>query len=238
MIKRMLVEKLKEEKDTAIVVLNGYAGETINGVEKKGDLWCITGQNDHVGMPLTVKQLISALEGIEDNERIYLGNTELEELLYVMSCTANKHLVWLEVESDNDMGEELSAMFEQLATYGEDELVAYSDMLDQGITVEMVREYLGDEQADHMKEFCMEHGLLDEDEADEIPAKVFKVRLEHAVELFVRASSEEKVQDWLHCNTPASVKGLLEQNERYIDEDYNETILCECMGNSIEDITI
>lgn len=36
----------------------------------------------------------------------------------------------------------------------------YSEMLETGIDIKMVRKYLGDDAADHMKDFCKEHGLI------------------------------------------------------------------------------
>lgn len=36
----------------------------------------------------------------------------------------------------------------------------YSEMLETGIDIKMVRKYLGDDVADHMKVFCIEHGLI------------------------------------------------------------------------------
>lgn len=43
---------------------------------------------------------------------------------------------------------------------GKDELDVYSEMLETGIDIKMVRKYLGDDVADHMKDFCKEHGLI------------------------------------------------------------------------------
>lgn len=40
------------------------------------------------------------------------------------------------------------------------ELDFYTDLLETGITVDMVRKYMNDETADHMRDFCKEHGLL------------------------------------------------------------------------------
>lgn len=55
----------------------------------------------------------------------------------------------LETENDNDMREEIQARFD-----------AASEMLETGIDIKMVRKYLGDDVADHMKDFCKEHGLI------------------------------------------------------------------------------
>lgn len=43
---------------------------------------------------------------------------------------------------------------------GKKDLDVYSEMLETGIDIKMVRKYLGDDVADHMKDFCKEHGLI------------------------------------------------------------------------------
>ena len=40
-----------------------------------------------------------------------------------------------------------------------DELDFYMDLLEIGITVDMVRKYMSDNHADIMEKFCEEHGL-------------------------------------------------------------------------------
>ena len=66
----------------------------------------------------------------------------------------------LETENDNDMREEIQARFDAALEDGKDELDVYSEMLETGIDIKMVRKYLGDDAADHMKDFCKEHGLI------------------------------------------------------------------------------
>lgn len=61
-----------------------------------------------------------------------------------------------------DMGEAISARIQQALENDEDELDFYIEMLENGIDVEMVRKFVGDEAAEHMQEFCEEHGLLDD----------------------------------------------------------------------------
>lgn len=52
------------------------------------------------------------------------------------------------------------ARFDAALEDGKDELDVYSEMLETGIDIKMVRKYLGDDAADHMKDFCKEHGLI------------------------------------------------------------------------------
>lgn len=59
-----------------------------------------------------------------------------------------------------DLAEELQTMFDNAIADGTDELDVYSQMLEQGIGIEMVRKCLGDGPADVMERFCKEHGLI------------------------------------------------------------------------------
>lgn len=88
----------------------------------------------------------------------------LYDLLYSHHRTLKKEkidtTVVLETENDNDMREEIQARFDAALEDGKDELDVYSEMLETGIDIKMVRKYLGDDAADHMKDFCKEHGLI------------------------------------------------------------------------------
>lgn len=66
----------------------------------------------------------------------------------------------METESENDIGEEIGVRFENALENWDDELDFYMDLIETGITVDMVRKYMDDETADHMKTFCEEHGLI------------------------------------------------------------------------------
>lgn len=59
-----------------------------------------------------------------------------------------------------DMSDEIQARFDDAIENGTDELDVYMEMLETGIDVPMVRKHLGDEAADHMQDFCEEHGLI------------------------------------------------------------------------------
>ena len=58
------------------------------------------------------------------------------------------------------MAAEISARLEDAAEKGVDESDVYGLMLEQGINVEMVRKYMGDAAANHMQEYCEEHGVV------------------------------------------------------------------------------
>ena len=62
--------------------------------------------------------------------------------------------------SDSNMKTVLENQFKCAINSGQDELDFYIALLGIGITVGMVREYLGDDAADCMQQFCEEHGLI------------------------------------------------------------------------------
>lgn len=108
---------------------------------------------------MTVKTLIEKLSHYNKDAIIHLHHREGEELLFALAFQNDDTIVVLETENDNDMREEIQIRFDA-ALDGRDELDVYSEMLETGIDIKMVRKYLGDDVADHMKDFCKEHGLI------------------------------------------------------------------------------
>lgn len=108
---------------------------------------------------MTVKTLIEKLSHYNKNAIVRLHHREGEELLFALAFQNDDTTVVLETENDNDMREEIQVRFDA-ALDGRDELDVYSEMLETGIDIKMVRKYLGDDAADHMKVFCVEHGLI------------------------------------------------------------------------------
>lgn len=111
---------------------------------------------------MTVEKLIKRLEKHNKDAKVKLHTKDGEEVLFVVSLIGDEKNVYLECESDNDMSEEISARMQYAVENNLDELDFYMEMLEDGIDVEMVRRFVGDEAADHMQEFCEEHGLLDD----------------------------------------------------------------------------
>lgn len=54
----------------------------------------------------------------------------------------------------------LKTMFEEAAENGADELDFYWNLTELHVDVSMVRDYVGDSQADAMQKFCEEHALI------------------------------------------------------------------------------
>lgn len=82
------------------------------------------------------------------------------EILFTCSLVNDNHMMWLETEQDADMVTEIQSRFNDAVEHGVDETEVYENMLESGINVDMVRKYMGDEAADHMQNYCEEHGLL------------------------------------------------------------------------------
>lgn len=55
---------------------------------------------------------------------------------------------------------EIQSRFNDAVEHSVDETEVYENMLESGINVDMVRKYMGDETADHMQDYCEDHGLL------------------------------------------------------------------------------
>lgn len=115
---------------------------------------------------MKVKNLMKRLEKMNPEATVKLNDKNGEELLFVLSLQNDDHTVWLESESDVDMANEIQTRFDDAIENGIDELDVYMEMLETGISAEMVRKYLGDEAANHMEQFCKEHALNDLDSVD------------------------------------------------------------------------
>lgn len=168
-VKTLLESLVKINKNDAIVCLHHPEGDRVTfvcGYEK--NVWLESEKEDPGEYKMctdrsTVGWLIYTLGFVDPNSHIHLHTEDGEEALFVVSFISPQkysNIICLEAESDNDMCFELENRFGNALEDYEDELEFYSDLLDKGITVEMVEKYLGKSQAEHMKIFCEEHGLI------------------------------------------------------------------------------
>lgn len=111
---------------------------------------------------MLVKTLIKELQKMNPEAEVRVGDYHGSVALFVLARLNDDKIVWIESEEDVDMETELEARYENAIEEQMDELDFYMDLLEIGITVDMVREYMDDEHADHMKKFCEEHGLIQE----------------------------------------------------------------------------
>lgn len=109
---------------------------------------------------MNVGTLIEHLQKFEPNEEVKLRTWGGEPVLFVVAAANTRYGVVLETESDVDMKSEIRDRFDEAVQNGISEDEVYSGMLELGIDVEMVRKYMGDDTANHMKEYCETHGLI------------------------------------------------------------------------------
>lgn len=112
-------------------------------------------------MLITAEILRDALEQGRDDAVVKTFD-DLEVLF--ISSQAGGHLVCVETEADVDMPSKLKEIWDNAVAEGFDEDVVYSELLDRGITPEVVKKYDSKEHGLHMAKYCVEHGLMSEDE--------------------------------------------------------------------------
>lgn len=113
------------------------------------------------GMKITVEILRDVLE--QGRNGAVVKTFDNLEVLFMTSHAAG-HLVYVETEADIDMPSKLKGIWDSAVAEGLDEDVVYSELLDRGITPEVVKEYDSKEHGLHMAKYCVEHGLMSEDE--------------------------------------------------------------------------
>lgn len=107
---------------------------------------------------ITVERLMKFLKSCDEDMVVYDENGN--EILFTCSLVGDNHMMWLETEQDADMTTEIQSRFNDAVEHSVDETEVYENMLESGINVDMVRKYMGDETADHMQDYCENHGLL------------------------------------------------------------------------------
>ncbi len=113
------------------------------------------------GMMITVEILRDVLEQGRDDAVVKIFDNL--EVLFMTSHAAG-HLVYVETEADIDMPSKLKEIWDNAVAEGLDEDAVYSELLDRGITPEVVKMYDSREHGLHMAKYCIEHGLMSEDE--------------------------------------------------------------------------
>lgn len=109
--------------------------------------------------PMTAEMLINALKDQDPNASIKIIDNDKREFL-IFFVALSKDAVWLQCENDCNMEEEILGRFDLAVELGMDDIEVYSQMLEDGITVEIMRKYIGNEAANYMKVFCEEHELM------------------------------------------------------------------------------
>lgn len=100
---------------------------------------------------MKVGRLIEKLQKFDKDATVRLHSINGEEVIFVTAYKDNNESIFLETASENDMGSEIDARLEDIKDCNE-ERSRYVDMWLDGINVEMVRKYAGEEAAERMEE--------------------------------------------------------------------------------------
>lgn len=109
---------------------------------------------------MTVEKLINQLQKCNPKAIVKMHHKDGEPVLFAVCAKDDDKQIWLECESDNDMGEEIGARFDNMTEVWGNELNFYTDLLETGIDVNMVRKYMDDLTANRMEQFCIKHNLI------------------------------------------------------------------------------
>lgn len=109
---------------------------------------------------MKVKKLIERLNKFNPEAEVRLNDHYGETALFVNACVNDDNVVWIDGEDDIDMGSELDTRWQESPNAFKTDLDFYKDLLETGITVDMVRKYMGDNYADIMEKCCKENNLL------------------------------------------------------------------------------
>ena len=113
---------------------------------------------------MKVRKMIELLQRMNPEDEVYLHHYTGNKALYIVKVVninipETSGAVVIEDKDDNDMGEELDAMFKHAVDTGMDELDFFMGLIDVGITLEDIKEFLP-EQYEYSKKFMEEHGLI------------------------------------------------------------------------------
>lgn len=110
---------------------------------------------------MKVKRLIEELSKMNPEASVKIGHPEFGyPVLFVLRRKDDDRIVWLETPEDCDFKYQLKCRFEEAKTIKESDDSFYTDLLEHDVTVESVREYIGEEEAERMKDYCEKFGLL------------------------------------------------------------------------------
>ena len=108
---------------------------------------------------MTVERLIKQLKNYNPKAEVRLNDLRGEVALFALALEGNDNVVWIEGKDDIDLGEEISARFQNASETQMDELDFFIDLLDTGITLADIKLYYP-EKYEYSKKFMEEHGLI------------------------------------------------------------------------------
>ena len=108
---------------------------------------------------MTVERLIKQLSNMNPKAEVRLNDHRGTVALFALAMTGEDDIVWIEGKDDIDLGEEISARFENATESQLDELDFFMDLLETGITLDDIKTYYP-EKYEYSKNFMEEHGLI------------------------------------------------------------------------------
>lgn len=91
---------------------------------------------------MKVKKLIKLLENYNPDAEVKMHHKDGLNLLFACQISGNDDTVFLEDASDNDLGSELEARFENLLNKKMTEHEFFADLIDTGFTLDDIQKYI------------------------------------------------------------------------------------------------
>ena len=99
---------------------------------------------------MDVGTLKKYLSKYDDSMEVRLHDKNGEPVLFTCSVK-NSDVVYLLTETDVDMADEIQTRLDSIKSGEYSDLEVYAQMLEQGITSDMVRKYIGEDEAHEVK---------------------------------------------------------------------------------------
>lgn len=114
---------------------------------------------------MKVKKLINLLKGFNPEGKVYLGNNgddfghDEDEIIgcYLLGDSED---VGLSTENDIAITSLIKSFLQDYVDGYADEIDTYQEMIDWGLTPNLLRKHNCKDEGDHMQKFCEEHGLM------------------------------------------------------------------------------
>lgn len=131
---------------------------------------------------MKVKKLIKLLENYNPEAEVKMHHKDGLNLLFACQISGNDDTVFLEDASDNDLGSELEARFENLLNKKMTEHEFFADLIDTGFTLDDIQKYIP-EQYEYskammekimmnQKEYTLDESLFNEKQLREVKASM------------------------------------------------------------------
>lgn len=114
---------------------------------------------------MKIRRLIKQLQELEKsmpNAEVRLNHVRGAEALFALAVSNRpefNNIVWIEGKDDIDLGEEISARFDNAFDNGVDELDFFMDLIETGITLEDIKQFTPNKY-EYSKYFMETHGLI------------------------------------------------------------------------------